>query len=94
MIHLTSLFLLLLSPLLFQLFFGIKAIKCSISLSFWQVSSISLLGHVFFAILNLYLMSESLRHATHKNGLAWVFVLIIECIVGIILLINPLGEIK
>ncbi|MBA0883294.1 hypothetical protein [Flavobacterium undicola] len=87
MIHLISLFLLLFSPLLFQLISGIKAIKYSISLSFWEVSLISLLGHVAFAIINLEIMSESLRHATHRNGLAWVFLLIMECIVGAILLI-------
>lgn len=90
MIHLISLFLLLLSPLLFQLIFGTKAIKYSISLSFWQVSLISLIGHVAFAIINLELMGESLKQATHRNGLAWVFLLIMECIFGAILLIVTL----
>lgn len=87
MIYIIFWFLFLFSPLLFQLIFGIKAIKYSISLSFWEVSLISLLGHVAFAIINLEIMSESLRHATHRNGLAWVFLLIMECIFGLIVLI-------
>ena len=87
MTHLILFFPLLLSPLLFQFIFGTKAIKDSISLSFWEVCAISLYLHVFFGIINLHLMAESLREAIHKNGLAWVFVLIIECIVGFVLLI-------
>jgi len=90
MIYIIFWFLLLLSPLLFQLILGLKAIKHSISLSFLKVSLISLLGHVVFAIINLELMSESLRQATHRNGLAWVFLLIMECIVGLILLVTIL----
>ncbi|MEN9906956.1 MAG: hypothetical protein RLZZ540_97 [Bacteroidota bacterium] len=87
MIHLLSLFLLLLSPFLFQLIFGIKVIKDTSSLSFLEVSLISLLGHVAFAIINLELMSESLKHATHKCGMAWLGVLMLECVVGFVLLI-------
>jgi len=79
--------LLLFLPFIFQLIFGLKAIKCSISLSFWQVSLISLLGHVFFAIMNLYLISELGRHANHRDGLAWIFVFAIELFVGFVLLI-------
>ncbi len=79
--------LLLFLPLIFQLFFGIKAIKYSISLSLWQVSLISLLGHVFFAIATLYLYSELLRHAHNRDGLGWIFVFGIELFVGFVLLL-------
>jgi len=78
--------LLLFLPLIFQLFFGIKAIKCSISLSFWQVSLISLLGNIFFAIVNLYLLSELMRHANNRDGLGWIFAFAIELFVGFVLL--------
>ncbi|RVT77562.1 hypothetical protein EOD40_07095 [Flavobacterium sufflavum] len=87
MIYIISLFFLLLSPLLFQLIFGIKAIKDSISLSFLEVILISSLGHVAFAIINLELMGESLKHATHKCGMAWLAVLMMEYLVGFVLLI-------
>lgn len=90
MIYLICLFLLLLSPLLFQLIFGIKAIKYSISLSFLEVTLISSLGHVAFAIINLELMSESLKHATHKCGMAWLAVLMMEYFVGFVLLVTIL----
>lgn len=90
MIHLISLFFLLLSPLLFQLIFGTKAIKDSISLSFWEVTLISSLGHLAFAIINLELMSESLKQATYRCGMAWLGLLMFECVVGIVLLVTIL----
>lgn len=84
--------LLLLLPLIFQLIFGIKAIKCSISLSFLQVSLMSLLGHVFFAIVNLFLLSRLRRPANYcrDDGLAWIFVFAIELFVGLVVLITIL----
>ena len=84
--------LLLFLPLIFQLIFGIKAIKCSISLNFWQVSLISLLGHVFFAIMNLFLISGLRRPDNYyrDDGLAWYFVFFIELFVGLVLLITIL----
>jgi len=87
MVYIIFWFLLLFSPLLFQFIFGNKAIEDNTSLSFLEVSLISSVVHVAFAIINLELMGESLKHATHRNGLAWVFLLIMECIVGFILLI-------
>ena len=86
MIYSIIFLLLLFLPLIFQSIFGIKAIKCSISLSFWQVSLMSLIGHVFFAIVNLYLISELGRQANHRDGLAWIFVFAIELLVGFVLL--------
>ncbi len=84
--------LLLFLPLIFQLIYGIKAIKCSISLSFWQVSLISLLGHVFFAIANLYLISVLLRHANNREGLGWIFAFGTELFVGFVLLMVMLVQ--
>lgn len=87
MVYIIFWFLFLFSPLLFQFIFGNKVIKDTTSLSFLEVSLISVVVHVAFAIINLELMEESLKHATHRNGLAWVFLLIMECIIGFILLI-------
>jgi len=82
--------ILLFLPLVFQLIFGIKAIKCSISLSFWQVSLISLLGHVFSAVGNLYLISELGRLANSRDGWPWIGVFVIELFAGLVLLITIL----
>jgi len=81
---------LLFLPLIFQLVFGIKAINSSISLSFWQVSLISLLGQVFSTIGSLFLMSELLRIANSRDGLPWIGVLIMELFVGLVLIITIL----
>jgi len=79
---------LLFLPLIFQLIFGIKAIKCTISLRFWQVSLISLLGQVFSAIGNLFLISELGRLANSRDGWPWIGVFVIELFVGFVLLIT------
>jgi hypothetical protein len=83
---------LLFLPLIFQLIFGIKAIKCSISLSFWQVSLISLLGQVFSAIGNLFLISELGRLANSRDGWPWIGVFVIELLVGLVLLTTILVQ--
>lgn len=87
MINLIMIVLLFL-PLIFQLIFGIKAIKCTISLRFWQVSLISLLGQVFSAIGNLFLISELGRLANSRDGWPWIGVFVIELFVGFVLLIT------
>lgn len=83
---------LLFLPLIFQLIFGIKAIKRSISLSFWQISLISLLGQVFSAFGNLYLISELGRLANSRDGLPWIGVFSIELFIGFVLLITILVQ--
>ncbi|MEL1241282.1 hypothetical protein [Flavobacterium flavipallidum] len=92
MIYLLSLFFLLLSPLVFQLIFGIKVIKESTSFSFLEVILISSLGHVAFAIINLELMGESLKQATYRCGMAWLGLLMLEYFVGFVLLIVILTQ--
>ena len=83
---------LLFLPLIFQLIFGIKAIKCSISLSFWQVSLISLLGQILSAIGNLFLISELGRLANSRDGWPWIGVFVIELFVGLLLIITILVQ--
>lgn len=92
MIYLICLLLLLLLPLLFQLIFGIKVIKDITSFSFLEVILISSLGHIVFAIINLELMSESLKHATYKCGMPWLALLMMEYFFGFVLLIVILTQ--
>jgi len=80
----------LLLPLVFQLIYGIKAMTRRISLSFWQVSLISLLGQVLSAVGNLFIISELGRLANSRDGLPWMGVLVIELFVGFVLLITIL----
>lgn len=92
MVYIILWFFLLLSPLLFQLIFGIKVIKDTTSFSFLEVILISSLGHVTFAIINLELMGESLKQATYRCGMAWLGLLVLEYFVGFVLLIVILTQ--
>ncbi len=89
MIRLIMIILLVL-PLLFQLIFGIKAMNRSISLSFWKVSLISLLGQVLSTVGNLTLMSELIRLNNSRDGLPWIGVLAVEVFVGFLLVLTIL----
>lgn len=92
MLNLMIFLLLLFLPLIFQFIFGIRAMKGSIFLNFWQVSLISLLGHLFFAMGNLFLISELGRLANSRDGLPWIGVFGIELFVGAVLLIMILVQ--
>lgn len=92
MVYIIFWFLLLFSPLLFQFIFGNKVIKDITSFSFLEVILISSLGHIVFAIINLELMSESLKHATYKCGMPWLALLMMEYFFGFVLLIVILTQ--
>lgn len=89
MINFTIITILIL-PLVFQLIVGSKANKGQRTLSFWQVSLISLCGQVFSAVCNLLLISELITRNGSRNGLPWIGMLILELMVGGVLLVTIL----
>lgn len=82
-----AIILILLLPLVFQLIFGTKANKGRLSLSFWKISLISLLGQVASAIVNLLFINEMTTRSGSRNGLPFVGMFILELMVGSILVI-------
>ena len=80
-------FLILLLPSIFQIVFGIKAHKGTISLRFWQISLISLLLQVLSAVCDLFLISELISRSGSRHGLPFIGMLILEVMAGGILLV-------
>ncbi|MBL7970314.1 MAG: hypothetical protein JNL03_02230 [Prolixibacteraceae bacterium] len=74
-------------PLVFQIIVGTKAIRHSISLSFWKVSLISLLIQLITTLGNLWLMGVLIRKSASREGLALIGVLAIELVAASVLLV-------
>jgi len=73
--------------MIFQLIFGNKANKDSISLSFWKISLISLFGQVLSTIWNFFLVNELVSLSASRNGWPVIGILTIELIVGLFLIL-------
>lgn len=78
----------LLLPVIFQLIVGTMASKAFISLKFWHVSLISLLGQAASAVFNLLFINELISRSGSRNGLPFVGMFILELIIGGILVIT------
>lgn len=74
-------------PLVFQIIVGTKAIRHSISLSFWKVSLISLLVQLITTLGNLWLMGVLIGKAASRDGLAWIGVWVIELVAASVLVV-------
>jgi hypothetical protein len=87
-----ALIVLLTMPLIFQLIFGSKATNPSYSFKFWKVCFISLIGLVLATCMNVFLMTERIKHAGSRDGLPVITILILEGLIGSILVLMVLSQ--
>jgi uncharacterized membrane-anchored protein YitT (DUF2179 family) len=69
-------------PPVFQLVFGSKATNPACSFKFWKVCLISICGLILGCAINLFLMTQALRHSGSRDGLPIITILIIEAFLG------------
>lgn len=74
-------------PVIFQIFYGVKAIRGSIKLNLREVVIISLIGQFFAAIVGFYLMSVFIKQSQSHDGLPMVGVLVLNSIMIVLLLV-------
>ncbi|KOH44730.1 hypothetical protein [Sunxiuqinia dokdonensis] len=73
-------------PLVFQMIFGIKAIRGNGPIKLWLVSLLSCVGQLSVTIINSYLMAMFIRQAESHDGLPMIGVLAVNMIFGVLLL--------
>ena len=80
-------FILFLIPLIFQFYFGNKAIHGYISLKYWKVCIISYMGLILMTIANFFLTLNQLNETGIKDGLPLFGVIVIGGFFGILNLV-------